>query len=182
EGRDLAGHEQALAAVNREDEVAARAEPSEPGELRRRPLTKAGALARVRLLVARLEQARQRRVRGPRQQTTVVEEILRFVERLEGAVRSQATLERAPLFKLFERHVSSTTVTGPSFTSSTSILAPKTPFSTGTPCPRNSAQKRSYRGSASSGGAASAKLGRFPFAVSALSVNWDTTRAAPAPS
>jgi hypothetical protein len=49
-------------------------------------------------------------------------------------------------------------VTGPSLTSSRAIFAPKTPVSTGTP-------------SARSGGAAAAKLGRLPFAVSAISVN-----------
>ena len=36
-----------------------------------------------------------------------------------------------------------TIVTGPSFTSSTAIRAPKTPCSTGTPSARSSAQKRS---------------------------------------
>jgi hypothetical protein len=40
-------------------------------------------------------------------------------------------------------------------------------------------QNRSYSGSASSGGAAPEKLGRLPLAVSAISVNWLTTSAAP---
>src|SRR2546421_820389 len=70
-------------------------------------------------------------------------------------------------------------VTGPSLTSSSSIFAPKTPRPTGTPRASSSSQNRSYTGSASSGGAASAKLGRLPFAVSARSVNWETTSASP---
>ena len=54
-----------------------------------------------------------------------------------------------------EAHSTSRTiVTGPSLTSSTSIRAPKTPVSTWTPSARSSAQKRSYSGSACSGGAA----------------------------
>lgn len=65
-----------------------------------------------------------------------------------------------------DAQTSSTTVTGPSLTSSSSIFAPNTPVFTAEPRARNSAQKRSLRGSASSGGAAPAKLGRFPFAVS----------------
>jgi hypothetical protein len=45
-------------------------------------------------------------------------------------------------------------VTGPSFTSSTAILAPKTPVCTGTPSARSASLKRSYSGSATSGLAA----------------------------
>jgi hypothetical protein len=56
-------------------------------------------------------------------------------------------------------------------TSSTAIFAPKTPRSTGTPSADSSSQNRSYSGSARSAGAAAAKLGRFPFAVSANAVN-----------
>ena len=59
------------------------------------------------------------------------------------------------------------------------MRAPKTPVSTGTPRSRSAAQKLSTSGSASSGAAASAKLGRFPLCVSAISVNWLTTSAAP---
>ena len=59
------------------------------------------------------------------------------------------------------------------------MCAPKTPVSTGTPSARSSAQNRSTSGSASSGGAAPEKLGRLPFAVSAISVNCETTSAAP---
>lgn len=40
-------------------------------------------------------------------------------------------------------YASITMVTGPSFTSSSSIFAPKTPVSTGTPSARSSLQKRS---------------------------------------
>jgi hypothetical protein len=60
-------------------------------------------------------------------------------------------------------------VTGPSLTSSTSIRAPKTPAATWTPSCRSSSENASYSGSASSGGAASVKLGLFPFAVSTTS-------------
>src|SRR6266576_7141817 len=51
---------------------------------------------------------------------------------------------------------SRTIVTGPSFTSSTAIEAPKTPRATGTPRASRSVQNRSYSGSAASGGAAAA--------------------------
>src|SRR5580765_1931556 len=57
---DLLGDEQALAAVDREDQVGARAELAEPRELRRGPLPEAPALACIRLLVACREQARER--------------------------------------------------------------------------------------------------------------------------
>ena len=124
--------------------IAARTEQPEPRELRRRPLAEARALACVRLLVARLEQARQRRVGRAGEKAAVAEELLRLVERLERAVGREAALVRPPLLELRERrHASSTIVTGPSFTSSTSILAPKTPVSTGTPSARSSSQKRS---------------------------------------
>ena len=53
-------------------------------------------------------------------------------------------------------------VTGPSFTSETSILAPKTPVCTGTPSARNASPNRSHSGWASSGRAASVKLGPTP--------------------
>lgn len=58
------------------------------------------------------------------------------------------------------------TVTGPSFTNSTSIVAAKTPVATSTPSSRNASANRSTSGSATSGGAASVKLGRLPFRVS----------------
>ena len=79
-----------------------------------------------------------------REEAAVAEELLGLVERLKRAVRRQAALVRPPLLELRERrHASSTIVTGPSLTSSTSIFAPKTPVSTGTPRLRSSAQKRS---------------------------------------
>jgi hypothetical protein len=54
----------------------------------------------------------------------------------------------------------------PSFTSSRAIEAPKTPRAIGTPSASRSAQKRSWTGSASSGGAADEKPGRLPLPVS----------------
>src|SRR4051812_42637796 len=163
--------------------MTARAELAEPRELRRGPLPEAGALPCVRLLVTRREEARQRRVGRAGEQTAVPEERLCLVNRLERTIRCQPALVR-PAFLEFREccHGSSTIVTGPSLTSSSSIFAPKTPVSTGTPSARSSAQKRSYTGSASSGGAASPKLGLLPFAVSAMSVNCDTTSAAPSTS
>src|SRR5262249_12956186 len=72
---------------------------------------------------------------------------------------------------------SRTIVTGPSFTSSTGMRAPKRPVSTWIPSSRRAVAKRSYRRSAVSGRAAREKLGRLPLAVSAMSVNWLTTSA-----
>src|SRR5256885_3725072 len=80
-------------------------------------------------------------------------------------------------------HFSRINVTGPSFTSSTSIIAPNSPVATCTPLPaprsRISATNRSYSGMASSGAAASTKLGRRPFVASPYSVNCETTSTAP---
>src|SRR6476469_2517742 len=59
--RDLVSDEEALAAVDGEDEVASSAKLPEPRELRGGPLAEAGLVMRVRLLVARLEKARERR-------------------------------------------------------------------------------------------------------------------------
>ena len=72
-------------------------------------------------------------------------------------------------------------VTGPSLTSSTCIFAAKTPVSTCTPCARSAAQNRSYSGSAyllrRCLGEARVEL---PLRLlSAISVNWLTTSAAP---
>jgi hypothetical protein len=64
-------------------------------------------------------------------------------------------------------YASSTIVTGPSLTSDTSMRAPKRPRATAMPSSSSAAQNRSYSGSASSGFAASPKLGRLPFRVSA---------------
>src|SRR6266571_3341945 len=80
-------------------------------------------------------------------------------------------------------HRSRISVTGPLFTSSTSIIAPNSPVSTRVPlaAPRSlsSATNRSYSGIATSGGAASTKLGRRPFCTSPYSVNCETTSTAP---
>src|SRR6266540_3151484 len=77
-------------------------------------------------------------------------------------------------------HFSKSSVTGPSFTSSTSIIAPN---STATPLAaarsRSEVKNRSYKAAATSGGAASVKLGRRPLRASPYSVNWETTRTAP---
>ena len=54
-------------------------------------------------------------------------------------------------------------MTGPSFTSSTSIFAPNTPVATWMPYERSVSQKYSISGSASSGRAASENDGRVPF-------------------
>src|SRR5438034_11684248 len=93
----------------------------------------------------------------------------------------QLAAPRAPARE--DDHRSSTSVTGPSFTSSTSIIAPNSPVSTCTllPAPRSlsNATNRSYSGIAMSGGAASTKLGRRPFCTSPYSVNCDTTSSAP---
>src|SRR6266550_513096 len=76
-------------------------------------------------------------------------------------------------------HFSRIRVTGPSFTSSTSIIAPNSPVSTRVPVPAprslSRATNRSYSGTASSGGAASTKLGRRPFFASPYRVNCETT-------
>src|SRR5262245_38669261 len=121
-GRDLVADEEALSAVDRQDQMPSRTELPEPGELRRGPLAEARAVAGIWLLVTRLEQARQRRVAGTREQATIAEELVGLVERLERAVGRQAALEGPSLLELGERrHASSTIVTGPSFTSSTSI-------------------------------------------------------------
>src|SRR2546426_819793 len=93
----------------------------------------------------------------------------------------QLAAPRAPARE--DDHRSSTSVTGPSFTSSTSIIAPNSPVSTCTrlPAPRSlsNATNRSYSGIAISGDAASTKLGRRPFCTSPYSVNCDTTSSAP---
>ena len=68
--------------------------------------------------------------------------------------------------------VSTTRVTGPSFTSDTRIAAPKRPVSTRpTPARRNEAANASTSGLASSGGAAPVNEGRRPRRMSAIRVN-----------
>ena len=72
-------------------------------------------------------------------------------------------------------------VTGPSFTSSTAIVAPKTPRSTGTPSAAEArAEPLVERLRLPPAARRSVKLGRLPLAVSASSVNWrdDERRAA----
>src|SRR5881394_822325 len=65
-------------------------------------------------------------------------------------------------------------------------MAPNSPVSTRVPVPaprsRSSATNRSYKGIATSGGAASMKLGRRPLPASPYSVNCDTTSTAPCTS
>src|SRR5690606_30702668 len=58
--------------------------------------------------------------------------------------------------------LSTISVTGPSLTSSTSIIAPNTPVSTLSPLARKRSLKVSYNSRAASGGAASTKLGLRP--------------------
>ena len=62
-------------------------------------------------------------------------------------------------------------VTGPSFNNWTFISAPKIPFCTSRPFRAHSLQKYSYNGIASSGLAASIKLGLFPSLQSPYNVN-----------
>src|SRR5205823_13145993 len=103
--RDLRRDEQVLAAMHRQHEVAASAELAEPGVLRARPLAEPQALRRVRLLVTSLEEARQRGVRGARQQPAIQQELLRLVERLQRPVRRQPALEGATFPKLLHTRV-----------------------------------------------------------------------------
>src|SRR5262245_42937028 len=75
--------------------------------------------------------------------------------------------------------VSSNSVTGPAFTSATSIRARKRPVTTGRPAARSAFTSASTRGSARSGGAASTKDGRRPRRTSPSRVNCDTTPSVP---
>src|SRR6476661_10866545 len=98
ESRRLRRDQQALAPVDRERRVAARAELAEPRVLGARPLAEAGLARRVRLLVAGAEEARQRGVRRSGQQTAIEQERLRLVQRPERPVGGQPALDRsAPL-------------------------------------------------------------------------------------
>ena len=79
------------------------------------------------------------------------------------------------------RYASRMIVTGPSFESSTSMRAPKTPVSTGRPAraaPRRSARRAARPPRASGAGEARASSLLAP--LSARSVNWLTTSASPA--
>ena len=71
-------------------------------------------------------------------------------------------------------------MTGPSFTSSTAIRAPKTPVSTvDAELAQRGAEPLVERLGQLGPARRREKLGRLPFAVSAISVNWLTTSAAP---
>jgi Zn-dependent protease len=74
---------------------------------------------------------------------------------------------------------SATSVTGPSLTSATSMVARKRPVSTLKPRPRRSSTKASMSGAASSGGAARSNDGLRPRSTEPASVNWETTRKEP---
>src|SRR5262249_12682527 len=84
---------EALAAMDREDRVAALAELGEPVPLRPRPL----------VLVARRVEAREGRVGCPGQETAVAKERLRLVEGLERAVRREPAFEVSALAQFVER-------------------------------------------------------------------------------
>jgi hypothetical protein len=81
--------------------------------------------------------------------------------------------------KYHAHYRSSHNVTGPSFTRSTSIIAPNSPVSTGVPPARSNVMNRSYNGMACSGRAASMNDGRRPFDASPYNVNCDTTSTDP---
>ena len=81
--------------------------------------------------------------------------------------------------RVHPRWLSTISVTGPSLTRETSIRARKRPVATRTPRCWTARVKWSYSFSASSGGAASAKLGRRPLRQSPQSVNWLTTSISP---
>jgi Zn-dependent protease len=74
---------------------------------------------------------------------------------------------------------SATSVTGPSLTSATSMVARKRPVSTRNPRLRRSSTRASTSGAASSGGAARSNDGLLPRSTEPASVNWETTRKAP---
>src|SRR2546430_7211896 len=130
----------------------------------------------------------------PRQPRHVRLGLLRGQQRLVHVGRDRAERQPQHLEQLAaprrpageDDHLSRIKVTGPSFTSSTSIMAPNSPVSTRVPVPaprsRSSATNRSYSGIATSGGAASMKLGRRPLPASPYSVNCDTTSTPPCTS
>ena len=70
-------------------------------------------------------------------------------------------------------------VTGPSFVRSTAISAPNAPVNVGTPSSLHDSARCSICDSARVGELALPKLGRRPFFISALSVNWDTSSKLP---
>src|SRR5207253_6524271 len=102
----LGAQEQRLAAVDlqRVDVLAAR-KLEAPRPLRRGPLAEAAGPRAVGLLVARLVEARQRAVRGAREQAAITHEACRVVRRLERAIRRQSAFEGAALLHFQEaRH------------------------------------------------------------------------------
>src|SRR5262245_2947629 len=77
------------------------------------------------------------------------------------------------------RLLSTSTVTGPSLTNSTCIIAWNSPVATTRPAERNSLTTPSYVARAMSGEAASSNDGRRPLRMSPYSVNCETTSTAP---
>ena len=91
--RRLVRDEQVLSAVDGEDGITACAESAEPRVFRSRPLAEPGLVRRVRLFVTGPEEARQGAVGGACQQASIVEELLRILERPQGPVRREAAFE-----------------------------------------------------------------------------------------
>lgn len=75
--------------------------------------------------------------------------------------------------------LSTTSVTGPSLATSTSMSAPNSPVWTAMPRARTAAMKRSMRGMATGGGAASVNDGRRPLRASPSRVNCETISIVP---
>jgi hypothetical protein len=94
QARHRAAGQQALAAVHRGDQVAAAGQLTEPRPPRRRPGGKARAARPVRILMARLIQARQRAVSGAGQQPAVPQERIRLLHRPQRPVRAEPAAER----------------------------------------------------------------------------------------
>ena len=82
-----------------------------------------------------------------------------------GKVSSSSSRRRACRSPQPVGHNSSSTVTGPSLTSSTCMCAPNTPVSTCAPSRRNASAKAVTSGSATAPGAAAFQVGRRPFVV-----------------
>ena len=98
---DLLREEEALAAMQLRPD-AALGELDAPGPFRARPEPEAARARLVRRLVARGEEARQRRVLREREHPAFDEEGLGLLERLERAVRRQATVMQPLLSQLGE--------------------------------------------------------------------------------
>jgi hypothetical protein len=91
--RGFGGDQQVLAPVHRDADVTALDDLAEPRPLGGGPGGEPAAARLVRLLVARLVEAGQRGVRGPRQQAPPAQERVGLVERLKRPVRRQPALE-----------------------------------------------------------------------------------------